>query len=165
MSQDIWTSIEVGGSLPEQLRDDFETAFENDFSEGDNPSDEIDEALQQGKKLSVSGFVNYGDPDEVTEFCREHDLPYSYTCEDGGGEWNACGTYWAPGMEKEANFDCADDGQPVLYVSEIRERLANGTLAEHLDKVENYAGKAIPPLTLAQEKQTLPIPFSAGAAI
>ena len=138
MGESIYTTITVGGragarvlaALGELLADQFENVDDTD-----------------GRKVAT-GERNYGNADEVEEFCMDHDLPYVLTwC--AGREFSAGGHAWRPGMTAAEEIDANEDGNPVMTLVDLRAAHANGaTLMDVIAKLECGNPDNLPALEL-----------------
>lgn len=136
MGEYVWTTVEIGGPITKQnLAKLDELAF-------------VDPVLVGKEPVLFEGEVNYGNPEEVRDFCREHGLTYRITWACQPGQFDAGIQYWAPGMEKEREIGCDDNGDPVLSLKELKAlQKAGATLAAVISAMELLA-LPIPPLTL-----------------
>jgi len=142
MSEPIWVSMHIGGTLTEHL-DSFVDAMQ-EFSEGTEGGSYSSLVTNSGHYY-VEGRVNWGNPEETKSFCQAHDLPYEWRC-DGTYEYAPeCG-FWVPG-KKEGVFSANSEGKPVVTMEQARKLLQQ---AINAIKTENK--RAIEPLTRGMEQ-------------
>ncbi|MFC0808965.1 hypothetical protein ACFHWW_26590 [Ensifer sp. P24N7] len=150
MADHVWTQITIGGELDREGVDALIEALFDDFHGYDASPDEVLlEAIRKSEHFVFQGQCS-GDPEITVAACKARGLTYSF-CYDSHAEWNAGGKYWTPGLATPEEFSCASSFHPVLHLKEIRERLADGSLAKHLDDLEIWTGdKGFPTLTLRE---------------
>ena len=119
MSEPIGMNIEIGGELPASLIKDLLEAISEEIGElNEGPDDEA--GLRQSiirkdvngqpapDSVNWMGISNYGMCDDLTSFCRDHNLSYIHHSE-ASGEYDAYTYYWVPGM-KEQEVSKSDNG-------------------------------------------------------
>jgi hypothetical protein len=128
MADPVWTSIKIGGEIDPAGVDALIEALFDDFHGYDaKPDEAVKQSIGDAEHLVFSGQCA-GDPEITVAVCKAHGLTYSF-CFDSHAEWDAGGNYWTPGMAMPEEFSCSSAFRPVMYLKEIRERLADGSLA------------------------------------
>ncbi|MFA1677225.1 hypothetical protein ACDY97_32115 [Rhizobium mongolense] len=150
MAEHIWTQIMIGGPIDRKGVDALTEALFDDFHGYDAQPDDIAiEAIRNNAQFVFAGNCS-GDPEITVAVCMARGLTYSF-CFDSHPEWNAGGKYWTPGLATPEEFSCTSSFHPVVHLKEIRERLADGSLARHLDDLEIWSGqKGFPGLMLRE---------------
>lgn len=176
MTEMIWTTMHIGGALPENRIEALTEAVHSDFSEhtADSPDHGHEDAIEEKRSVCFQGYVNYGDPDEVVAFCWQHDLPYWLHFEAKGGVTDGGIQVWAPGMEKALEETATSETyEPVATLDDMRRAKAAGlTLDQVIEKVERFDPNKVPPLTLGPswidddgpEGDDIPLPETVVAA-
>ncbi len=151
MANHVWTYITVGGTIDQQGADALIEALFDDFHGYDRTPDEVvRENIRNNEPLVFTGNCS-GDPEITIAVCQARGLTYSF-CFDSDAEWDAGGKYWTPGMAMPEEFSCTSAFHPVMHLKEIRERMADGTLAAHLEQIEIWSGnEGFPALKLLEE--------------
>lgn len=152
MSEMVWTICTVGGKVkPSQLAPLKE--FMEEIAETDDGTPE--DAAADKAHLVFQGMVNYGNPEEFMEFCRDNDLPYHVSYAAAGGVFGSGIYYWQPGMDKPEECDANDDGEPCVRFWQIKKALAEeSTLLMLFKEVESATCGAVPALELITEEET-----------
>jgi hypothetical protein len=139
----------IGGKLKRSLIEEFLAACEaegmgRDYMEDLEEADVLG-AVAKGEALTVCGNeINYGNPEEVEAFCREHGLPYSKEW-DAGGEYGAGGEYWSP--ETFLEYGIGEIGDtPAVDIKTIR---GLGSWEAVLAYLDQLSGK-LPPLEIEE---------------
>ncbi|PJR12795.1 hypothetical protein [Sinorhizobium meliloti] len=150
MADHVWTQITIGGELDREGIDALIEALFDDFHGYDQSPDEaLLEAVRNSAQFMFQGQCS-GDPDITVAVCKARGLTYSF-CFDSHAEWDAGGKYWTPGMAMHEEFSCSSAFRPVICLKEIGERLADGSLARHLEDVHIWSGdKHFPALKLRE---------------
>jgi len=146
MTEMTWTAMTIGGELPESKVKELENIIDGEFSYL------AAYTIKSGETVDIAGFVNYGNPDDVKQFCADNNLTYWHHF-DAGYEWDAGVTFWKPGMESE--IECGASGQgsePLLTLHELRKHAAEGrTLEMVIERLTKYESGNVPPLTIKAE--------------
>lgn len=132
----IYTDITIGGTVSADVAKELRALLEAEF-DGENSGEIV------GGHLFACGQRNYGNADEVEDFCQEHGLPYVFTWEDGG-DFGPGGHAWRPGMEKSFPFD-GKDGPGISLVELKRDADAGKTLAEIIEALSIGDASTLPP--------------------
>lgn len=150
MADHVWTSIKIGGEIDAAGVDALIEALFDDFHGYDaTPDEAVKQAVGDNEYLVFNGLCA-GDPEITVAACKARGLTYSFSF-DSHAEWDAGGKYWTQGMAMPEDFSCSSAFHPVMYLKEIRERLADGSLAKHLDQIEIWSGKKdFPALKLSE---------------
>jgi len=120
MSEYIGMSIEIGGDLPRNFIEEFLCIINNELSEITGPCSEADLKDEAGKgAIQLIGSSNYGMCDNLTAFCRQHNLSYIHHC-DAKYDLSAYNYFWVPGMKKSQAVASNQDGQMLILESDIR---------------------------------------------
>lgn len=118
MAEPIGVSFKVGGVLPASLVDEFLECLSKDIDNSDgNLGREHIEDL--GGPLEVYGNADYGLCNLTHDFCIKHDLTFVATAV-ASGEYNACTTFFSPGMEDSETYDTDSNGNAVIRSSKVR---------------------------------------------
>jgi hypothetical protein len=150
-----WTTMHIGGALPaskiEELVDLIDRYF-YDVQEAPENEADLRDNIRENKILFLQGQVNYGNPEELTAFCRENKLPY-WLHFDAGYEWDPGIQVWHPDFP--AVIECAASGQgytPVIELATLKENLKNGsTLADVVGGLQVYTSEHCPPMTITED--------------
>jgi hypothetical protein len=152
MAEMTWTTMHIGGAIPENRIDELVEIISSYFHDAqDIPEDEdaVRAVIAKNESLFIQGSVNYGNPEELKDFCQQYGLPY-WCHFDAGYEWDAGINIWRPGFEKEE--DCAASAQgytPDVTLGELRLFAKQGeTLADVIAHAERFTAEAVPPLTI-----------------
>lgn len=136
MGEWVHTDICIGGTASETVAEELVALLAADFSEVHQPETER-------HWLHAFGERNYGNADEVEEFCQRHGLPYVLS-------WSSCSAFeagmhaWRPGMEEAEQFD--GDELPAMGLRELeREARAGKTLADVIAAMSIGDAKSLPP--------------------
>lgn len=132
----IYTDITIGGTVSVDVAKELRALIEAEF-DGENSGEIV------GGHLFACGQRNYGNADEVEDFCVENGLPYVLTWEDGG-DFGPGGHAWRPGMEKAFPFD-GKDGPGISLVELKRDADAGKTLAEIIEALSIGDASTLPP--------------------
>lgn len=118
MSEPIGVSFKVGGVLPASLVDEFLECLSEDIdnSDGNLKREDIEDL---GSYLEVYGNADYGLCNSTHDFCIKHGLTFIATAE-ASGEYNACITYFTPGMKDSETYDTDSNGNAVIRYNNIR---------------------------------------------
>lgn len=136
MSEPIGVSFKVGGVLPASLVDEFLECLSEDIDNSDgNLGKEDIEYL--GGPLEVYGNADYGLCSSTHDFCIKHGLTFVATAE-ASGEYNACTTFFSPGMENSVTYDTDSNGNAVIRSSKVR------PLIDFMLALVEREGKALP---------------------
>jgi hypothetical protein len=118
LSEYISTYFEVGGKLPASLIDAFLNVASDDINNMIGP-DTREELLELDNEICrFDGTANYGLCNELSKFCREHDLPF-ITHSEVCIEYNADTTFWLPGMEEPETFYTDANNNPIVPFNDI----------------------------------------------
>lgn len=145
MAEDTWTSIEIGGAIPQNLIATLVDLVEEDFGDLEcAPEDAIHDALRDKKSVNFTGNVNYGNPDQICAFCQDHGLSYWLWCDDGY-EWSSLIKVWRPGYEEELTIGAdSQSREPLIGIGEI---MQFESLAKLKEWAETFTQEATPALT------------------
>ena len=118
MSEPIGVCFKVGGVLPASLVDEFLECLSEDIdnSNGNLGRGDIEDL---GAPLEVYGNADYGLCNSTHDFCIKHGLTFIATAE-ASGEYNACTTFFTPGMEESETYDTDSNGNAVIRSSKVR---------------------------------------------
>lgn len=120
MSEIIGMSIEIGGTLPFSLVDEFLKQIKDDMydiSDGYTREEMINQDPEDC--VFISGTANWGLCNNVFRFCKEHNLTYVHHAE-ALDDIDAEATYWMPGMDEPESFKTDSERNPVIKVSKIK---------------------------------------------
>lgn len=149
MGEMTWTSVCVGGAIPQNLIDELNEIVEEEFS--DLEDFDIAETIEAGQSVIFVGNVNYGNPEELLAFCHKHDLPYWHWFESGRGQWSSMIHVWRPGWDEERVVYSNTDYEPLADMKDIAEF---GSVAVLLLWLHECKADAVPPLTMGPVKLT-----------
>lgn len=118
MAEPIGVSFKVGGVLPASLVDEFLECLSEDIdnSDGNLGREDIEDL---GTPLEVYGNADYGLCNSTHDFCIKHGLTFVATAE-ASGEYNACITFFTPGMGDSETYDTDSNGNAVIRSSKVR---------------------------------------------
>lgn len=132
----IYTDITIGGTVSADIAKELRALLEAEF-DGENSGEIV------GGHLFACGQRNYGNADEVEDFCFDHGLPYVLTWEDGG-DFGPGGHAWRQGMEKAIPFDGKDG--PGISLADLRGAAAGGaSLADVIAQLSIADASTLPP--------------------
>lgn len=120
MSEPIWMSITIGGTITKKLYKELIGILKDEIRE-DVFHQTIDEIEDFPVEVSntFSGQSHYGECDDIKAFCEKHNLSYFHKC-GGTEEYDTTISYWTPGM-KEAKSDITlQSGDQVVTVKTIQ---------------------------------------------
>ena len=148
MGEWVHTEICIGGTASANVADELATLLAVEFSEVDQP-----EASRHW--LHAHGQRNYGNADEVEEFCQEHGLAYVLSWSAASGAFDAGSHAWRPGMEDAAELAATDDGDPSAPLAELKRDYAAGkTLADVIAALQVGDASTLPPYIVEQGEET-----------
>lgn len=134
MGQSVYVEVVIGGNASAEVGIDLREMLESDLGSLETTKD---------GRLFAWGYRNYGNADEVEDFCRENDLAYVLTWASCS-EFEAGGHAWRPGMEDVLEFEGGDS--PSLSLAELRRDAAEGkTLADIIDALSVGDVSTLPP--------------------
>jgi hypothetical protein len=154
MVEMTWTTMHIGGSLPASKIDELIALFDVFSDAQEKPDDEAElrDNIAANKSLLIQGQVNYGNPDELIEFCKDNKLAF-WLHFDAGYEWDPGIQVWHPDFP--AIIECAASGQgyaPVIELAMLKENLKNGsTLADVVGGLQVYTSEHCPPMTIIED--------------
>lgn len=155
MSEVTWTTMHIGGPLPADKIEDLLDMIDGAFSEmaaGPDDGNQVRDAVKAKESLFLQGQVNYGNPECVTTFCKEHSLTY-WLHFDAGCEWDAGIQIWKPGDEAEQECPASAQGYtPTVDFSTLQIWNRQGLTLQHvIDDTARFLSEAVPPLTIVGE--------------
>jgi hypothetical protein len=120
VSEPIGMNIEIGGNLPANLILEFLNVLRDNLADLTGPCTEKSLRAESGKS-SIKWFAvpNYGECDEVKEFCRKHDLSYIHHIE-AKYEYDAELHVWTPDMKEELDLNSTQDGEVMVNATAVR---------------------------------------------
>lgn len=121
MSEPIGMSIEIGGTLPANLIDEFFSAIQDDISDiFQGPTSEEDLKTEAGKgSITWMGTANYGLCNDLFAFCENHKLSYLHHS-DASGQYDATIAYWLPGMKEAVSLESSQEGSVRVAAEDVR---------------------------------------------
>jgi hypothetical protein len=153
MVEMTWTSLKIGGALPENMIDELAELIEERFhDQSEDPKHLIVTALHDGTAVEFTGNVNYGNPEEVVAFCHEHDLTY-WHWSDSGPEWSSNIVIWNPAMQDKIS-DVPADSQSYEPLVEMKTLMQFENLQDLRAFALAHTADAVPPLTYGPPKLT-----------
>ena len=117
MAEPMWVGLEVGGTLHASLVDEFIKLIYEDLDETECITKE--DLFSSTTSLSLYGKADYGLCENITKFCREHGLTYIVNVE-ACNEYNACTTFYVPGMEDSETYNTDSNENAVVRTSALR---------------------------------------------
>lgn len=136
MSDYIYVSLEIGGTLPASLVPEFLQSIDEDII---NKGEEITLNSLKGlnDSLKINGEANYGLCTHTKEFCMEHGLSFINQAE-AKCDYNADATYFVPGMEDVDSYNTDQNGNAVVRLDQVK------PLIELLLELAEHGDKALP---------------------
>lgn len=120
MSEPIYTTIEIGGSIPRILIDELIKCLCNDLDNmGDIPDTNDIESFINNNTFSCNGFANWGSCDETKKFCIKNNLSYIEENESTG-EYEATVKYKLPDMNEEKEEYTDTNHHLVIRTNDIK---------------------------------------------
>jgi hypothetical protein len=121
MSNYLGISIEIGGTLPASLLQNFISTIHEDLNDitGHSSEQELLATSKLNKTLSYYATAKYGECPHLKTFCRNYGLSYVHLCE-GSDESDASSSYWKPGMKSEKCYLTNTNGDSTVRVETIR---------------------------------------------
>lgn len=118
MSEYIYVSLEIGGTLPASLVPEFLQSIDEDII---NKGEEITLNSLKGlnDSLKINGEANYGLCTHTKEFCMEHGLSFINQAE-AKCDYNADATYFVPGMEDVESYNTDQNGNAVVRLDQVK---------------------------------------------
>lgn len=139
MTEETWTTVRIGGKATETVIAELKK-LDHEF--GDCQGAEIG----QDGVLTISGMVNYGNPESLKQFCRTHDLTYRIHNAACPGVFDAGIEYWSPD-KGEDGCDANDNGNPTISLPALKRAVADIPgiiLADIIAQLGDF--ESIPPL-------------------
>ena len=131
----IYCDITIGGKASAATGKELRALLKAQF-DGDGPE-------TTNSCLFASGQRNYGNADEVEDFCIEHGLPYVLTWEDGG-DFGPGGNAWRPGKQGPLAFE--GKNSPCVSLADLqRDAEAGKTLADIIEALSIADASTLPP--------------------
>ena len=118
MSEPIGIELTIGGNLPASLVDEFLECVNDDIEIG-NGNLNREDLENLNDSLTIYGNADYGMCAGVHDFCIKHGLTFIANVE-ACGEYNACTTFFVPGMEESETYDTDSNENAVLRTNQIR---------------------------------------------
>jgi hypothetical protein len=121
MSEPIGMSISIGGTLPANLLDEFLSAVKDEISDVNEGPLTIEDLKAEAGNGSITwqGTSNYGLCQDLTKFCREHNLSYNQSS-DAKDEYDATMEYWVPGMKDPVSLETNAEGRLRVDATKVR---------------------------------------------
>ena len=113
MGEYVWTSIVIGGKLSRKTADKL-AEFEEEFEEEFEDSGDVADAIKQKYAVCFQGEVNYGNPEELIDFCQKHKLAYNVCWAAKCGAFGSGMIYWFPDMKEPVEVDADEDSRAVI---------------------------------------------------
>ena len=148
MGEYVWTSISVGGKATRKVWDElFEMC---DWAEQCDDLDCFASGADTGY-ITFQGMRNYGNADEVDEFCRDHGLTYLRHWGSAGGVFNSGAEFYSPsGGVKQ--IETNDDGEPVAPLGWLERKMKDGaSLGDITAELLAASIHAVPALEIVAE--------------
>jgi hypothetical protein len=115
-------NIEIGGELPASLIEELLDTIKDEIGElygFDTEEGLRAEISKEPDSIRWNGISNYGMCDDVTAFCREHNLSYIHHSE-ASGEYDAYTYYWIPGMKEQECVQSDNGGNWMVDADRVR---------------------------------------------
>jgi hypothetical protein len=154
MAEMTWTTMHIGGALPASKIEELIDLLDCFSDAQEKPDDESDlrDNIRENKSLLLQGQVNYGNPEELVNFCQDNKLPY-WLHFAHGYEWDPGIQIWHPDFPKVLECAASEQGYaPVIELAMLRANLKNGsTLADVVGGLEVYTSERCPPMTIIED--------------
>jgi len=148
MGEYVGVTMNVGGTVStDTYRELVEMAKASrlDFDAG--------AAAEAGKPVVFWGNRNYGNADEMEEFCRDNNLPYVLAWDAATGAFSGGAHYWQPGMKEPGECMADDAGVPVVSLPDLRRYLESGvSLAWVVAAFDPADHNRLPPLIVCGDE-------------
>jgi hypothetical protein len=152
MSEPMGMHIDIGGELPASLIEEFLKTANDEIGErldGPDTETELRTIISAPNTIRWSGISNYGMCNELTAFCREHNLSYVHHSE-ASGEYDAGIYYWVPGMKGQGYVQSDSSENIMVNAEQVRPLmdlllalLKNGEKALPLFMNNEHLGKIV----------------------
>ena len=121
MSEPIGMSIKIGGTLPESLVKELVEEINDDIYDSniDTKTDLLKCGTRGESAFKIYGMANYGECDDVKEFCRRNKLSYIHHCE-ASCEYNSSISFWTPDMKAESQAFSTQNADVMVDARNIR---------------------------------------------
>lgn len=124
MSESLSMVFEIGGTIKKSDIKKFLEALDDDCYEYTGPATESEFLLTvktgaKGNTIEWNAMSNYGECDDLKDFCKEHNIAYLHTCEPST-EFDGYVKYWLPGMKEEICHTADHGGDAVADVATVR---------------------------------------------
>lgn len=149
MGEYVWTSISVGGKATRKVWDELFEMCDEWAEQGDD-LDRFASGADTGY-ATFQGMRNYGNADEVDEFCRDHGLTYLRHWGGAGGVFNSGAEFYSPsGGVKQ--IETNDDGEPVAPLGWLERKMKDGaSLGDITAELLAASIHAVPALEIVAE--------------
>lgn len=120
MSDYIYVSLKVGGTLPASLIPEFVACVNGDIALPDDNKELTAKDLKGlTEPLKFYGQANYGMCTNTKEFCMEHGLSFVGHA-DSSGEYDADTTYYIPGMDDVESYKTDQNCNTVVRLDQVK---------------------------------------------
>ena len=155
MTEMTWTTLVIGGPMPKNKVNEFRALVREYFGgDGvlDKPDDSIDDALREGRSVSLSGELNFGSAEELEHRCRQWGLTYWKQWDANAGVFDTGIEIWNPGLDEPAEQTAAcEQGVPALTLPQLEMAAVKGmTLQEVIADLAKFESARVPPLTIGE---------------
>lgn len=149
MGEYVWTVANIGGEITMAQAEKIAALVEGTFGAPDAlPC--ILAAAASGERYGVTGDVNYGNPEALTDYLTEQGIPYIVTYSAAPGCFGSGGYAFIPGG-CITQFDADDNGCPSITLDGLRQHLAAGLSLEGIiGLMEMCDERNLPPVKLVE---------------
>jgi hypothetical protein len=156
MAEMTWTTLVIGGPLPQNKVAQFRELAEEYFGGSgavDDPNVLIEHALRDGTSVTFADTVNFGNADELETLCHQWGLTTWKHWDSVPGSFDSGIEIWRLGMErpKEQTATCEQD-QPALTMGQLQALAEQGyTLGQVIDMLDEFSANKVPPLAIGPD--------------
>jgi hypothetical protein len=119
MAEYLGISLTIGGTLPANLIPTFLKVLKVELNDINGPTSEEELRDNNGDPIKYYATSNYGECENIKDFCEENNLGYIHTCKASDEAEQLC-QYWIPGMKNEVVLVSNHNGEPTINAEQIR---------------------------------------------
>lgn len=125
MASPVYTQITIGGTTAPAIAEELRKLLVDQFG-----------TFEQKERMASRGIRNYGNADEVEDFCFQHKLPFVLSWAEQSGV-EAGMRAWRPGLGNVAKFSANSNGVPAVSLTYLKAaQKQNFTLASLIASLE-----------------------------
>jgi hypothetical protein len=137
MGISLQTSFTAGGTMSAAIADDLDALAESLWLRNDDGPTRG----RAGTTVNYQGERNYGNVDDLEEFCQDNDIPYIVSWEGAGGDHDAGINRWSPGD--------AQVSTPVATLDFLKDMATkSSSAADAITALEVFTIGVLPPIVI-----------------